>query len=408
MKIRAAGVSRKGLRPDNQDALGLFDRYQIFAVADGMGGLKNGDRASGAAIAAIGRQAEHLARTADLSAKSGSAADRRALFGGIEELFQHIGGSVYAMAEEEGDRMGSTLSMVVVAENHLTIGHVGDTRVYLVRGRKVELLTSDHSLAALRYRRGTLSLEDYYTSPLRNVLYEFLGHEPEVAPDVVEAELQDGDRLVLCTDGVWDYLGNDRLAAIATLEDPSEAAGAFVDEALSLGSDDNCSCAVLQIQGSAAGARLFPAKALSESMIFEGMSRVDLRLIAPFVSMRTYSPGERIIQEGDVGEELFIIANGEVDVRRKGVSLVRLTARAHFGELALTNDTPRSASVFAVGHADLVVLDRSGLNTLAEKRPELANRLLLRLLNWVGERLIEMTERAVKAENHIKLLRSGQ
>lgn len=386
----------------------MFDRYNIFAVADGMGGLKNGDRASRTAIEAVERQAATLARMAELSARSGSAADRRALFGGLEELYQRVGGTVYSIAEEEGERMGTTMSMVVIADNHLTIGHVGDTRVYLVRGRKVELLTSDHSVAALRYRRGTLSLEDYYTSPLRNVLYEFLGHDPEVSVDVVEADLQDGDRLILCSDGVWDYLGNDRLISISSMEDPAEAAAAFVDEALSLGSDDNCTCAVVQVVGTTAGVRLFPARALAESNLFHGMSRSDLRLIAPFVSVRSYGPGERIIQEGDVGEELFVVAQGEVEVRRKGITLVKLPARSHFGELALTCDTPRSASVYAVGHADMVVLDRSGLNLLAEKRPDLANRVLMRILDWVGERLIEMTERAVKAENHIKLLRNGQ
>lgn len=405
MQVKAAGVSRKGRRSENQDSFRILERLQVFAVADGMGGLESGARVSRAAMGAVESNAPTLSRLATRAARSGVAGDRRALFGSLEDLFQKTGGHLYALAEDEGQRMGTTLTLAVVAGNQLTLGHVGDSRVYRVRGQQVDLLTSDHSVAALRYRRGTMSLEDYYDSPLRNVLYEFLGHDPEVGVDVIETDLVAGDHLVLCTDGVWDYLGNERLVALARHPDPAAAAEAFVDEALSLGSDDNCTAVVVHVQDVAESRRVFPARALATSRLFQGMHRTDLRLLAPYTSVREVPAGDRILHEGDVGEELFVIARGKIEVRRKGVALTRLGPRAHFGELSLVCDTPRSASVYAIDDTELVVLDRSGLNQLAERRADLANQVLMRILDWVGRRLMDMTDRAVRAESHLKLLR---
>ena len=366
-----------------------------------MGGLEDGARVSRAAIAAVRDSSTQVARLARQAARSSSGSDRRALFGGVESLYDEAGQQLYELAEDEGQRMGTTLTTAILSGNQLTIGHVGDTRAYRVRNGQVDLLTTDHSVAALRYRRGTMSLEEYYTSPLRNVLYEYLGHDPEVGTDVVETDLLKGDRLVLCTDGVWDYLGNDRIVALASIDAPQAAAEAFVDEALALGSDDNCTAVVVQILGVATTRHLFPAAALGQSKLFDGMHRNDLRLIAPYMSIRSLYPGDCIIQEGELGDELFLVASGKVEVRRKGIPLVQLGPKVHFGELALVCDTPRSASVYAVEPTDLIVLDREALNTLGEKRPDLANRVLNRLLDWIGHRLIEMTDRAVKAENDV-------
>jgi len=402
MRIRAGGVSKQGRRQNNQDAFSVNEEAKVFAVADGMGGLEGGERVSREAVTAVRRQARGIHRLARKASSSGSAQDRRALFNRVEQLYEDAGGTIYDMAEKEGQKMGTTLTTAVLSGDQLTVGHVGDSRAYRIRGRTVDLLTTDHSVAAMRYRRGTMTLDEYYDSPLRNVLYEFLGHDPEVGTDVVEETLQAGDKLVLCSDGVWDYISNERLIALASIPDPQLGAEAFVDEALHLGSDDNCTAVVVHVVNVSQTMAISPARALAFSKLFSGMKPSDLRMLTPFMSLRATSPGDEIIREGDMGDELFIVARGKVEVRRKGIPLIQLPARSHFGELALTCDTPRSASIYAVDATDLVVLDREGLTELGEKRPDLANRVLLRLMAWVGTRLIEMTDRAVQAENELR------
>ena len=235
MRISYGNLSRTGVRETNQDAMGIFADELVFAIADGMGGLEHGERVSAAAIDAVRQALPRLHERAKALIGGASAEARTALFQELETLFTRSATELYNMAEQAGMRMGTTLTVVVLAGDRLVIGHVGDTRVYRVRKGQVKLLTEDHSVAASQLRRGQLTPEDYNKSPQRSVLYQSLGTTAEIEPDIVEASLQTGDQLVLCSDGVWAHVDNDLLIQQAGIEDPRLAARGLADAAISHG-----------------------------------------------------------------------------------------------------------------------------------------------------------------------------
>ena len=399
MIFKAGQTSFRGKRDSNQDAVFSSEGLGIFAIADGMGGLAHGERISKASVEVVEDRAEALHALVSQRPRSGVDA-RQELFSSIETLFDDAGGAIYEEVESSGQRMGTTLTMAVMAAGGLVIGHVGDTRAYRVHGSSIEVLTHDHSVAALQFRRGKLDEEGYWSSPMRHVLYEFLGHEPDVDTDIVESDIEPGDTIILATDGVWEFLDDEVIFSGIAMNDPQAAADAYVRHALRQGSTDNCSAVVIHAVGrpKLRHRRISIGRTMARSRLFADMRASDVRLLSPYLSPRRVEPGEFIIREGELGRELYLIASGRCEVQRHGVVLVELGPGAHFGELALCGDAHRSASVVAVDDVAVVVLDRDGLDLLGEKRPDLANMVLERLLSFVTTRLIDMTERAVAAE----------
>ena len=393
MRIRGASASRRGLRQQNEDAVYCDVRTGVFAVADGMGGLEHGQRGSALAVQIVEKWSAALH---DLATGAGRAQRRREFFDEVESMFGDAASSLCELAAEVDARMGTTLTVGIVSGARLTLGHIGDTRCYRVRGGRVDLLTDDHSVAALRYRRGTMTLDEFYRSNLRNVLYEYLGHDPESTGDVVETGLEPGDALVICTDGVWDHIGRRRLLDIVSSGDPQVAADRFVTEALEAGSGDNCTAVVVYIDDTSD--EQAPATTLGRSHLFKELNPGELRLLAPFVTPRSFGPGDVLVEEGSGGDAMFVIGRGVVEVRRKGVPLVQLTPGYHFGEIGFACGSKRSASIVGVKEGDCVVLDREGMNHLIQRKPALSSRVLLRVLSFMGTRLVSMTDRAVEAE----------
>jgi protein phosphatase len=235
--IRVGGCSEQGLRPNNEDTFVAGPDDDVFLVADGMGGQEFGERASGMAAEIIPRAVHsYLARHGDAGTAVVQAlneANRAILDAG-----QH---------QAAGRRMGTTAVLAVRKDDRVWVAGLGDSRAYLVRGNQVEQLTVDHTVADALARNGTLTPEQARQSPWRHVLYKFLGcaemnDGPEVRPFVPEA----GDRLVLGSDGLTNYITDEDLVAGArTHASPQEWAASLVRTALDRGSNDNVTCVVV-------------------------------------------------------------------------------------------------------------------------------------------------------------------
>ena len=398
MRVTFGNLSRTGARDTNQDAMGIFADELVFAIADGMGGLEHGERISAAAIDAVRQAAPRLAERARALTAGASPEARTALFQELETLFTRTATELYNMAEQAGLRMGTTLSVVVLAGDRLVIGHVGDTRVYRVRKGQTKVLTEDHSVAASQLRRGQLTLEAYNKSPQRSVLYQSLGTISEVEPDIVEASLQAGDLLVLCTDGVWAHLDVDTLSQKAAIEDPRLAARELADTAIQRGSDDNCTAIVLRVVSQSAAASTSLPRALAVCSLFKDFKEPDLRLLGPYVQHRTLAEGDVLFREGDAGEEMFILESGTVELSRQGFPLAQLNTGTHFGELALAGNASHTVSARAVMPSKVLVLNRRYLDALTARRPDLAAQVLRTLLADFANRLVTFNERLGRAE----------
>lgn len=398
MRVQAAGVTRRGARDTNQDAMGLFGEEHVFAVADGMGGLEHGERVSAAVIDLVRQRAPSLAARANALHGPNPAEARSQLFAEIEGLFTKAAADIYRMSEEQGARMGTTLTLVLLAGSRVIIGHIGDTRVYRVRGAEVEQLTEDHSVAAARLRRKQMSEAEYANSPQKSVLYQSLGPTAEVEADVVEASLQAGDLLVLCSDGVWGSLSDEQIAVLSGGDDPRAAARSLAETAMSQGSEDNCTALVLRIVDPGVGTDAPLPRSLAASTLFREFQESELRLLAPYISHRDLAEGEYVFREGDPGEEMFIIERGAVELSRQGFPLAQLGPGVHMGELAMAGGASYTTSAKAVVPTRLLVLHRRYIDALTARRPDLAARVLRALLSDVANRLVDFNDRMGRAE----------
>ena len=189
---RSTGLSDAGRRRRrNEDA--WVCHPPLFAVADGMGGARGGEIASRVAATALGEDVD------------GNGEAR------VVALIQEANRQVYERAREDSDAsgMGTTITVALFENGIVSIGHVGDSRAYLIRDRKVDQLTEDHSLVAELVRTGRLSPEEAESHPQRSVITRALGTDPDVDVDVFSVEAKPGDVFLICSDGLTSMVDDE-------------------------------------------------------------------------------------------------------------------------------------------------------------------------------------------------------
>jgi serine/threonine protein phosphatase PrpC len=220
-------------RRRNEDA--YIAAPPLFAVADGMGGAQAGEIASRLAAAAVRESEPQQAQPEERVAALIREANRR----------------VYEQAGESSAMhgMGTTITLALVVDGAVVIGHVGDSRAYRLRGRALEQLTEDHSLVAELVRSGRLSPEEAETHPQRSVITRALGTDPDVDADVFRVQARAGDLFLLCSDGLTTMVDADTI--LTTLErrrdDLELAARELVGEANRRGGEDNITVVLFEI-----------------------------------------------------------------------------------------------------------------------------------------------------------------
>jgi PPM family protein phosphatase len=225
----------------------------LFAVADGMGGAQAGEIASRLAAAALHGESY---------AGPGGGQDR------VAQLIQEANRRVYERANEpDKSGMGTTMTVALVEDGRVAIGHVGDSRAYLVRDGRLEQLTEDHSLVAELVRSGKLSPEEAEVHPQRSVITRALGTDPDVDVDTFTVETKQGDVFLLCSDGLTSMVTDDRILALLERyrRDLDAAARALVKAANKGGGEDNITVVCFEIAAEpAAVEETAPHRALDE------------------------------------------------------------------------------------------------------------------------------------------------
>jgi PPM family protein phosphatase len=236
-----AAITDTGLvRRRNEDAW-LWDRpapqVWLYAVADGLGGLAAGEVASRKALAAL-RDAIG-AQLADGAEPGG---------GVLVEGFAAAHRAVSAHRRDHSlEKMGTTLVTALVVGGTAHLGHVGDSRAYLLRAGALEGLTEDHSLVRSLVRKGLVTRDAARRHGLANVLERAVGMDPVGDPDLREVAVEPGDRLLLCSDGVWNELDEDELALILGATDPREVCRDLLAAVHRRGARDNLTAIVVDI-----------------------------------------------------------------------------------------------------------------------------------------------------------------
>ena len=208
------------------------DTYALLLVADGMGGQVAGKEASEMAVDVI------KARFADISKAEMSIDDIK---GFITATFHEANRAVFEKGTSKAVEMGTTLTAAFIDGNKVYLGHVGDSRAYHLRGREVRQVTEDHTLAEDMVKQGKATRQEASTSPMRSMLTRSIGTKEEVAIDPpVGIELEEGDVLVLCTDGLTNLVQErEILSTVHNTPDVKKACAKLVDMARKRGGHDN-------------------------------------------------------------------------------------------------------------------------------------------------------------------------
>ncbi len=232
MKLAIAALTDVGrVRPANEDAFVVDASTRLLAVADGMGGHQAGEVASAAALNAL----------------------QARLAGGqrLDEAIVEANRVVFTRAASDVTLrgMGTTLTAAIYGEDAmLTIGHVGDSRAYLLRNGELRQLTVDHSVVAELVAAGQLSEDEAEADPRRSMITRALGIDAEVEIDLLPVQLVTGDRLLLCSDGLTTMLRDDVIAEMMRNEPEREqAAQSLVEGANGAGGADNITVLIADV-----------------------------------------------------------------------------------------------------------------------------------------------------------------
>lgn len=219
------------VRANNQDAPIVSEKLRLYGVADGMGGHKGGEVASTSAR-------DDLLR--ELEGKTPSVAT---LSGAIEEVNRQI----YHQQEHDDalTGMGTTLSVLWMSDNFVYIGHVGDSRVYLLRDGEFKQMTLDHSLVEQLVREGVLTEEEAQNHPMRNIITRAIGTDESVEVDVVVEERRKGDLWLACSDGLHGLVDDRQMRDALRQYVPEKAADVLLKAALDAGGRDNVTLVIV-------------------------------------------------------------------------------------------------------------------------------------------------------------------
>jgi len=203
-KIDFAAASDMGkVRKNNEDSYLLAPELELAIVADGMGGHNSGEVASSLAVKVTRDKYESMKRT---GMKPNPYNDKVSLEANQLGFAVQLANAVIYEAGSAGPEnkgMGTTLSAALLVGSKLAIAHIGDSRIYLLRGDAMQQLTEDHSLVMEHVKKGLLTKEQAEVSPLQNILTRALGTQKSPPVDLVETQLEAGDRLLFCTDGLF-------------------------------------------------------------------------------------------------------------------------------------------------------------------------------------------------------------
>ena len=235
LRFSGAGVSDVGLvRSSNEDS-GFVAPY-VALVADGVGGAAAGEIASATAAYAV----------------AATALQRPGVDPGrvLVEAFAAARDNVRLGVQRDLNRLGmaTTLTVLVTDGRTVALGHVGDSRAYLLRGGELRQITTDHTYVQHLVETGRLSDHARATHPWRNVVLRSLDGDPEGGGlDITRLDVRVGDRLMICSDGLTDLVDDARIAAVLRAQGPEEATAELTAAALAAGGKDNITCVVVDV-----------------------------------------------------------------------------------------------------------------------------------------------------------------
>jgi len=229
-------------REHNEDSFLVNEDLGLYVVCDGMGGHAGGETASRLAVQTVEKELISARLRTDDPFASDESFDKTPLAAALQEAIEGACSVVYRTSRSEPQLggMGTTCIALLLHRDIAVVGHVGDSRAYLVRDGGILQLTEDHSLVNEQVRAGLLTSEEAKHSRLRNIITRSVGFEEDVLVDVSGFETRTGDRFLLCSDGLSNLVSMEEIrVTLASERDPADVCKSLVGLANERGGDDN-------------------------------------------------------------------------------------------------------------------------------------------------------------------------
>jgi serine/threonine protein phosphatase PrpC len=418
MQVRFWAATHQGrTREHNEDNFLVDKKLNLFIVADGMGGHAAGEIASSVAVREVRRLVSENRDIVENYAQEESAVGRQEVLRLIEQAIQHACARIFEMAQETPDRrgMGTTLCMLLVAGRRGFIGHVGDSRIYLLRTGQVHQLTEDHSLVNELIKRGRLKPGDVFDSPYKNAVTRAVGVYESVEVDTLDFDILPGDNYLLCSDGLSCYLDNETTRHILGADNVKEIPDRFIELANNAGGKDNITSVVVRVQPEADESRnermtevRLKLDTLRAIPLFKYLSYKGLVKVMNITDNRRVPAGTLLFEEGSRGEDFYLILQGRVAIEKGGLLLAELGAGGHFGEMAMVDKSPRSATARVVEDSKLLIIQRQQFYEIMRRDPNMAVKLMWSFIQVLNTRLRLTNNELLSARDTIDVLRHHQ
>jgi serine/threonine protein phosphatase PrpC/CRP-like cAMP-binding protein len=401
-------------REHNEDNFLVDKKLGLFVVCDGMGGHAAGEVASALAVRTLH---EEIKREADIirdyvaGGKGGARVSKRDVLNVLEFAVNRASNRVHGEAAGDPKKrgMGTTLVALLVVGAQAFMIYVGDSRVYLLRDGVLEQLTEDHTVRNELIKKKKMSREQVEKIAQKNAITRAVGVYEHAEPDTLVLDLVAGDRFLLCSDGLCGYFEEDleTLGRLLSNPDADAATRSLIDAANEQGGKDNITAIIVTV-GDVTARDLTRAKQLqlkrellARMPLFRPLNDREILRVLQVTDVATFQNGERIINEGETGEELYIVLTGQVKVSRGGADLAVFKPGDHFGEMALVRSQPRSATVTSDGASELMLIRRADFFEILRKEHQLAVKLLWQFLGVLADRLAETSRELGAAKEEL-------
>ena len=399
MRVHGYGLSDVGNeRTNNEDSLLIDDAIGLYIVADGMGGHAAGEVASGNAVKTISRHL-HKNKVADLLTDPQKLPQIVEM---CEEAVQAACRRVWELATSgQGFAgMGTTLTMLLVVNTKGVMVHVGDSRLYLIRGGKLHQMSHDHTFTAELVRNGVFTAEQARKSPYAHVLTRALGKAESVQIDTLVFDVLPHDSFLLCSDGLTGYVEASELTGYLGADDIRPLPRRFIDLALERGGDDNITAVVARV-GEGEGITVeqqvyctkvqFQFETLQGVSLLRGLSMTGLVHVMDISEEVEFKAGAIAIEENHPCTGLIIILEGAMSVVRQGFHVTTLGPGDHAGDMSCLRQRPSTATLRAQKDCRCLTIDYERLQKLIRKEPRLGVILLQNLGEELSDRLDNTT-----------------
>jgi serine/threonine protein phosphatase PrpC len=411
LAVRCHGETDIGrVRQNNEDNFLMLPERFIFAVADGMGGAKAGEVASAMALESLEEQAKISPSPTELyePKDSDSAGDK--VLNWIATAVRKSHKNIWKKSQKEAEMrgMGCTLDFLVLSQDRAFVGHVGDSRIYLIRRGRAYRVTQDHTLAQAQYAAGFLTEEELKTARTRNILLKAMGVAAEVEPDVFTFEIGPGDCFLLCSDGLYEYFQDTEIPKFFDEFELEQIPRKLIETACERGGHDNITAVVVEVLGGEKRSRARDPEEEAELVeqlaglsLLESLSYEELLIFSRVGRKAQYGADDLLIVGGEETERLCIVLEGELleGEKSRGVSIREGEA---IGEGAILGSKPARFSLRAVQPTTVFLIDCEPFLGLLDKEPNLANKVLWSLLSQSKDRFKQRIQAYTQKNNIAK------